>query len=29
MMARHQVHPTGVKHDLALAMGLALALFGS
>jgi len=27
MMARHQVHPTGAKHDLALAMGLALALF--
>jgi hypothetical protein len=27
MMARHQVHPTGVKHDLALAMALALALF--
>ncbi len=27
MMARHQVHPTGVKHDLALAMGLGLALF--
>jgi hypothetical protein len=26
MMARHQVHPTGAKHDLALAMGLALAL---
>ena len=27
MMARQQVHPTGAKHDLALAMGLALALF--
>ena len=27
MMARHQVHPTGAKHDLALAMGLGLALF--
>ncbi len=27
MMARRQVHPTGAKHDLALAIGLALALF--
>lgn len=27
MMARHQVHPTGAKHDLALAMSLGLALF--
>ncbi|HZF36258.1 MAG TPA: acylglycerol kinase family protein [Candidatus Angelobacter sp.] len=27
MMARHQVHPTGAKRDLALGMGLALALF--
>jgi len=27
MMARHQVHPTGAKHDLALAIGLTLALF--
>jgi len=27
MMARHQVHPTGAKHDFALAMSLALALF--
>jgi hypothetical protein len=27
MMARQQVHPTGAKHDLALAMGLGLALF--
>ena len=27
MMARQQVHPTGAKHDMALAMGLALALF--
>ncbi len=27
MMARHQVHPTGIKHDMALAMAVALALF--
>ena len=27
MMARNEVHPTGVKHDLALAMSLGLALF--
>lgn len=26
MMARRQVHPTGVKHDLAIAMSLGLAL---
>jgi diacylglycerol kinase-like protein len=27
MMARHRVHPTGAKHDLAIAMTLGLALF--
>jgi hypothetical protein len=27
MLARNEVHPTGVKHDLALAMSLGLALF--
>lgn len=27
MMARHQVHPTGAKHDAAVALSLALALF--
>jgi hypothetical protein len=27
MMARHQVHPTGAKHDMAVALSLGLALF--
>jgi hypothetical protein len=27
MMARHEVHATGAKHDLAIALSLALALF--